>query len=310
MGAPASPAAVVESIDDEESDRWKAMADAFDFGGLSDDDDDGHRGHRDRGETRDARNDSTRLGDDDAYAPSTPQRRGRTAGASRLLPVRWLESRGVGSVDGADRGFFPGVDADRRPTEGAADKIDAGAEANEELAARFAREYRSIQPFLTRRVAETWMTRSALGRRGARGALEAGQAGDAGASEPVKTTLLFSRDNSNFLGRGGMCDRTDDVPFREAWSHVAAHAAGRTDRRCYFRAPLAVELRRGIDFTAASVVFGGEGEAETNAKAKAKAAETDESNAPPPRSPSARPPCGCPVPGASRRSTSTCATGC
>ena len=168
------------------------------------------------------------------------------------------------------------------PTEGAADKIDAGAEANEELAARFAREYRSIQPFLTRRVAETWMTRSALGRRGARGALEAGQAGDAGASEPVKTTLLFSRDNSNFLGRGGMCDRTDDVPFREAWSHVAAHAAGRTDRRCYFRAPLAVELRQGIDFTSASVVFGGEAEANAKAKAKAKAADTDQSNAPPP----------------------------
>ena len=303
MGAPASPATVVESIDDDESDRWKAMADAFDFGGLSDDDDD-------RGETRDARNDSTRRGDDDAEAPSTPQRRGRTAGASRLLPVRWLESRGVGSVDGADRGFFPGVDADRStPTEGAADKIDAGAEANEELAARFAREYRSTQPFLTRRVAETWMTRSALGRRGARGALEAGQAGDAGASE-VKTTLLFSRDNSNFLGRGGMCDRRDDVPFREAWSHVAAHAAGRTDRRCYFRAPLAVELRRGIDFTSASVVFGGEAEANAKAKAKAKAADTDQSNAPPPRSPSARPPCGCPAPGASRRSTSTCATGC
>lgn len=275
MGAPASPATVVESIDDDENDRWKAMADAFDFGGLSDDDDD-------RGETRDARNDSTRRGDDDAEAPSTPQRRGRTAGASRLLPVRWLESRGVGSVDGADRGFFPGVDADRStPTEGAADKIDAGAEANEELAARFAREYRSTQPFLTRRVAETWMTRSALGRRGARGALEAGQAGDAGASE-VKTTLLFSRDNSNFLGRGGMCDRRDDVPFREAWSHVAAHAAGRTDRRCYFRAPLAVELRRGIDFTSASVVFGGEAEANAKAKAKAKAADTDQSNAPPP----------------------------
>ena len=47
MGAPASPATVVESIDDDENDRWKAMADAFDFGGLSDDDDD-------RGETRDA----------------------------------------------------------------------------------------------------------------------------------------------------------------------------------------------------------------------------------------------------------------
>ena len=123
------------------------------------------------------------------------------------------------------------------------------------------------------------MTRSALGRRGARGALEAEQAGDAGASE-VKTSLLFSRDNSNFLGRGEMCDRTDDVPFREAWSHVAAHAAGRTDRRCYFRAPLAVELRRGIDFTAASAIFGAV--AEENAKANAKATKTDQSNAPPP----------------------------
>ena len=279
MGAPASPATVVESIDDEESDRWKAMADAFDFGGLSDDDDDddGTSGD-DRGGTR---NDYTRRGDDDAEAPSTSQRRGRTAGASRLLPVRWLESRCVGSVDAADRGSFPGVEADpSTPAEGAAaDKIDAGAEANEELAARFAGEYRSTEPFLTRRVAETWMTRSALGRRGARGALEAGQAGDAGASE-VKTSLLFSRDNSNFLGRGGMCDRTDDVPFREAWSHVAAHAAGRTGRRCYFRAPLAVELRRGIDFTAASAVFGAVAEAKT--KANAKAVKTDQSSAPPP----------------------------
>ena len=172
MGAPASPATVVESIDDEESDRWKAMADAFDFGGLSDDDDDDGTSGDDRGGTR---NDYTRRGDDDAEAPSTSQRRGRTAGASRLLPVRWLESRCVGSVDAADRGSFPGVEADpSTPAEGAAaDKIDAGAEANEELAARFAGEYRSTQPFLTRRVAETWMTRSALGRRGARGALEA-----------------------------------------------------------------------------------------------------------------------------------------
>jgi hypothetical protein len=31
-------AAVVEVADDAEGDRWKAMADAFDFGGLSDDD--------------------------------------------------------------------------------------------------------------------------------------------------------------------------------------------------------------------------------------------------------------------------------
>ena len=146
MGAPASPATVVESIDDEESDRWKAMADAFDFGGLSDDDDDddGTSGD-DRGGTR---NDYTRRGDDDAEAPSTSQRRGRTAGASRLLPVRWLESRCVGSVDAADRGSFPGVEADpSTPAEGAAaDKIDAGAEANEELAARFAGEYRSTSP--------------------------------------------------------------------------------------------------------------------------------------------------------------------
>ena len=44
MGAPevaaTSSAAVVEVADDAEGDRWKAMADAFDFGGLSDDDDD------------------------------------------------------------------------------------------------------------------------------------------------------------------------------------------------------------------------------------------------------------------------------
>ena len=42
MGAPevaaTSSAAVVEVADDAEGDRWKAMADAFDFGGLSDDD--------------------------------------------------------------------------------------------------------------------------------------------------------------------------------------------------------------------------------------------------------------------------------
>jgi len=42
MGAPEvaapSSAAVVEVADDAEGDRWKAMADAFDFGGLSDDD--------------------------------------------------------------------------------------------------------------------------------------------------------------------------------------------------------------------------------------------------------------------------------
>ena len=38
--AATSSAAVVEVADDAEGDRWKAMADAFDFGGLSDDDDD------------------------------------------------------------------------------------------------------------------------------------------------------------------------------------------------------------------------------------------------------------------------------
>jgi len=134
--------------------------------------------------------------------------------------------------------------------------LDAGAEPIDELAARFTREYRSTQPFLTRVVAEHWMRDSALGRQGAPGALEAGPS-TADASR-VETTLLFAKDNSNFLGRGGLCDRTDGVPFHEAWSHVAAHAAGDTDRRCYFRAPLAVELRRDIDFTAARVVFGGE----------------------------------------------------
>ena len=67
MGAPelaaTSSAAVVEVADDAEGDRWKAMADAFDFGGLSDDDGDGSSGD-DRGDLSHVRPNLT---------PSTPQ---------------------------------------------------------------------------------------------------------------------------------------------------------------------------------------------------------------------------------------------
>ena len=264
MGAPelaaTSSAAVVEVADDAEGDRWKAMADAFDFGGLSDDDGDGSSGD-DRGDLSHVRPNLT---------PSTPQPSDSHAKARRLLPVRWLESPDAGNRDGADLGSIPG---DELTSAAAADELDAGAEPIDELAARFTREYRSTQPFLTRVVAEHWMRDSALGRQGAPGALEAGPS-TADASR-VETTLLFAKDNSNFLGRGGLCDRTDGVPFHEAWSHVAAHAAGDTDRRCYFRAPLAVELRRDIDFTAARVVFGGEEEE------KVKGSGADGTNAPP-----------------------------
>ena len=265
MGAPelaaTSSAAVVEVADDADGDRWKAMADAFDFGGLSDDDGDGSSGD-DRGDLSHVRPNLT---------PSTPQPSDSHAKARRLLPVRWLESPDAGNRDGADLGSIPG---DELTSAAAADELDAGAEPIDELAARFTREYRSTQPFLTRVVAEHWMRDSALGRQGAPGALEAGPS-TADASR-VETTLLFAKDNSNFLGRGGLCDRTDGVPFHEAWSHVAAHAAGDTDRRCYFRAPLAVELRRDIDFTAARVVFGGEAEEE-----KVKGSGADGTNAPP-----------------------------
>jgi hypothetical protein len=294
MGAPevgeasVGEAAVVEVTDDAEGDRWKAMADAFDFGGLSDDDDDGSSG----GDLSHVRPNLT---------PSTPQPSDSHAKARRLLPVRWLESPGAGTRDGADLGSIPG---DELTSAAAADELDAGAEPIDELAARFTREYRSTQPFLTRVVAEHWMQDSALGRQGAPGALEAGPS-TAGASR-VETTLLFAKDNSNFLGRGGLCDRTDGVPFHEAWSHVAAHAAGDTDRRCYFRAPLAVELRRDIDFTAARVVFGGEEKKKKKSKARAPTGPTHRRT----RSPSERPPCGYRAPGASRRFTSTCATGC
>ena len=294
MGAPevaaTSSAAVVEVADDAEGDRWKAMADAFDFGGLSDDDGRRVLGRR-PGDLSHVRPNLT---------PSTPQPSDSHAKARRLLPVRWLESPGAGTRDGADLGSIPG---DELTSAAAADELDAGAEPIDELAARFTREYRSTQPFLTRVVAEHWMRDSALGRQGAPGALEAGPS-TAGASR-VETTLLFAKDNSNFLGRGGLCDRTDGVPFHEAWSHVAAHAAGDTDRRCYFRAPLAVELRRDIDFTAARVVFGGE-KKKKKSKARAPTGPTHRRT----RSPSEHPPCGYRAPGASRRFTSTCATGC
>ena len=281
MGAPAGAAptvaaAVVEASDVAEGDRWKAMSDAFSFDDLSEDDADARVGGG-RGGTMRAHAEGTRRGEDRAEAPSTPTPRGGSlSDARRLLPVRWLEGGDAESRDGADRGAIPGDEGPQPPASAADDAIpNAGAEATDALAARFARDFRAVRPFLTRAVARKWMSGSALGRGGALGALEAGD----GASR-VGTTLLFAKDNATFLGRGELCDRTDDVPFREAWSHVAAHAAGRTDRRCYFRAPLAVELRRGIDFTAASAIFGAV--AEANAKANAKTAKTDQSNAPPP----------------------------
>ena len=119
-----------------------------------------------RGRAKDARRG---VGTTTREAPSTPPaRRGRTAGMSRLCSCDgWrVEASGPWTVPTA--GSSQGSTIGRRRIEGAADKIDAGAEANEELAERFAREYRSTQPFLTRRVAETWMTRSALGRRRSR----------------------------------------------------------------------------------------------------------------------------------------------
>ena len=128
MGASAthapSSAAVVEVADDAEGDRWKAMADAFDFGGLSDDD--GSSGD-DRGDLSHVRPNLT---------PSTPQPRDSHAKARRLLPVRWLESPGAGTRDGADLGSIPG---DELTSAAAADEMDAGAEPIDELAARFTR---------------------------------------------------------------------------------------------------------------------------------------------------------------------------
>ena len=260
MGAPAGAAptvaaAVVEASDVAEGDRWKAMSDAFSFDDLSEDDADARVGGG-RGGTMRAHAEGTRRGEDRAEAPSTPTPRGGSlSDARRLLPVRWLEGGDAESRDGADRGAIPGDEGPQPPASAADDAIpNAGAEATDALAARFARDFRAVRPFLTRAVARKWMSGSALGRGVPSARLEAGD----GASR-VGTTLLFAKDNATFLGRGELCDRTDDVPLGEAWAHVAAHAAGKSRRRCYFRAPLAEALRRDIDFADARRVFGGGG---------------------------------------------------
>jgi hypothetical protein len=286
MGAPAgaaptAAAAVVEASDVAEGDRWKAMSDAFSFDDLSEDDADARVGGG-RGGTMRAHAEGTRRGEDRAEAPSTPTPRvGSLSDARRLLPVRWLEGGDAESRDGADRGAIPGDEGPQPPASApAADAAipNAGAEATDALAARFARDFRAVRPFLTRAVARKWMSGSALGRGGALGALEAGD--DA---SRVGTTLLFAKDNATFLGRGELCDRTDDVPLGEAWAHVAAHAAGKSRRRCYFRAPLAESLRRDIDFADARRVFGGGGGGGGgDACSAAREEDASGSNPPPP----------------------------
>jgi len=137
----------------------------------------------------------------------------------------------------------------------------SGTESLESLATRFASEFRSKSPCVTRRAAAQWMSGSRIGRGGGEAVF-----GAQGAARDVPVVLLEKpKDGRNFLGRGELCSRVDGVPAHEAWARVrrgneprASARASTASDRCYFRAPLGPELREDLDFRAARTVFGGD----------------------------------------------------
>jgi len=129
----------------------------------------------------------------------------------------------------------------------------SGTESLESLATRFASEFRSKSPCVTRRAAAQWMSGSRIGRGGGEAVF-----GAQGAARDVPVVLLEKpKDGRTFLGRGEVCARVDGVPAEEAWARVRR---GNASDRCYFRAPLGPELREDLDFRAARTLFGGENE--------------------------------------------------
>lgn len=139
----------------------------------------------------------------------------------------------------------------------------SGTESLESLATRFASEFRSKSPCVTRRAAAQWMSGSRIGRGGGEAVF-----GAQGAARDVPVVLLEKpKDGRTFLGRGSLCKRRVGVPAYEAWARVrrgneprASARASTASDRCYFRAPLGPELREDLDFRAARTLFGGENE--------------------------------------------------
>jgi hypothetical protein len=137
----------------------------------------------------------------------------------------------------------------------------SGTESLESLATRFASEFRSKSPCVTRRAAAQWMSGSRIGRGGGEAVF-----GAQGAARDVPVVLLERpKDGRTFLGRGELCSRVDGVPAHEAWARVrrgneprASARASTASDRCYFRAPLGPELREDLDFRAARTLFGGD----------------------------------------------------
>jgi len=136
-----------------------------------------------------------------------------------------------------------------------------GTESLESLATRFASDFRSKSPCVTRRAAAQWMSESRIGCGGGEAVF-----GARGAARDVPVVLLEKPiDGKTFLGVGERCSRVDGVPAHEAWARVrrgneprASARASAASERCYFRAPLSPELWEDLDFRAARTVFGGD----------------------------------------------------
>ena len=136
-----------------------------------------------------------------------------------------------------------------------------GTESLESLATRFANDFRSKSPCVTRRAAAQWMSESRIGCGGGEAVF-----GARGAARDVPVVLLEKPiDGKTFLGVGERCSRVDGVPAHEAWARVrrgneprASARASAASERCYFRAPLSPELWEDLDFRAARTVFGGD----------------------------------------------------
>lgn len=124
------------------------------------------------------------------------------------------------------------------------------------LATRFACDFRSKLPCVTRRAAAVWMSGSRLGRGG--GEAVFGSTGCASSNIPV-VLLEKSIDGKTFLGRGSTCHRREGVAARDAWVRVTQRPENPSQvntERCYFRAPLGPELWSDIDFRPVRAIFG------------------------------------------------------